>query len=266
LPEHYYALAHHYSRSGNTAKAVDYLHRAGQQAVERSAYAEAVSHLSTALSLLTALPETRQRNQQELGVQMTLGIALSATKGQATPEVERLYSRARELCEQVGEPLQRFRVLLGLWHAHGQRGEYQTRRALGEQLLNLALLAEASAQVGRTAEGRVALAKALATLDRSEVRLWEAELYRLRGELLLQPTVTQPDEAEVCFQQALAVARRQQTKSWELRAALSLSRLWQQQGKRAAALELLAPVYGWFTEGFDTADLRDARALLEELS
>jgi Transcriptional regulatory protein, C terminal len=111
-----------------------------------------------------------------------------------------------------------------------------------------------------------AVAKALATLDQSEVRLWEAELYRLRGELLLQGTAAQPNEAEVCFRQALAVAHRQQAKSWELRAAMSLSRLWQQQGKQAEAHELLAPVYGWFTEGFDTADLQEAKALLEELA
>ena len=105
---------------------------------------------------------------------------------------------------------------------------------------HLALLAEASAQVGQTTEGLVALAKALATLDQSEMRLWEAELYRLRGELLLQQTVAQAEEAVVCFEQALAVARRQQARSWELRAAMSLARLWQQQGKRAEAHELLA--------------------------
>src|SRR5262249_58406081 len=100
-------------------------------------------------------------------------------------------------------------------------------------------------------------------------RWCEAELYRLQGELLLQAegdvqhaAVT----AEACFHQALAVARRQQVKSFELRAALSLSRLWQQQGKRDAACELLAPVYHWFTEGFDTADLREARALIEALA
>jgi len=104
LLEHYNELAHHYSRSGNTTKAIDYLHRAGHQAVERSAYAEAISHLTAALDLLTTLPESRERSQQELVVQMTLGIALGATKGQTAPEVERLYTRARELCEQVGEP------------------------------------------------------------------------------------------------------------------------------------------------------------------
>jgi class 3 adenylate cyclase len=138
LPEHFSALAHHYSCSGNTPKAVDYLHRAGQQAVERSAYAEAVSHLTTALDLLTALPESRARSQQELAVQMTLGPALRATKGGSAPEGERLNTRARELCEQVGEPPQLFRVLWGFWLMYNARGDHQTMRALGEQLLSLA--------------------------------------------------------------------------------------------------------------------------------
>ena len=105
-------------------------------------------------------------------------------------------------------------------------------------------------------------------MDRTEARWWEAELHRLKGEILL----TQSDEnqhlweAEAAFQQALAVARSQQAKSWELRAAMSLARLWQQQGKRAEAHALLAPIYGWFTEGFDTADLQEAKALLDELA
>jgi predicted ATPase len=130
----------------------------------------------------------------------------------------------------------------------------------------LALLAEASAQSGQTAEGLEALAAALARLGKSEVQWWEAELHRLRGELLLQHAVAQPGEAEACFQQALAVAHRQQAKSLELRTAMSLSRLWQRQGKSAAARQLLAEVYGWFTEGFDTADLQEAKALLDVLS
>jgi predicted ATPase len=97
-------------------------------------------------------------------------------------------------------------------------------------------------------------------------RQWEAELYRLKGELLLEQTVDHTGEAEACFQQALAIARRQQAKSFELRAAMSLSCLWQQQGKRAKARELLAEIYGWFTEGFETADLQEAKALLETLT
>src|SRR5207247_8273292 len=95
---------------------------------------------------------------------------------------------------------------------------------------------------------------------------YEAEVYRIKGELLLQQAIPDAPQAEACFQQALDVACRQQAKSWELRAAISLSRLWQCQGKRAAARELLAPIYGWFTEGFDTADLQEAKALLEALA
>ena len=94
----------------------------------------------------------------------------------------------------------------------------------------------------------------------------EAELHRLTGELRRARSAEDRLAAEPCFQQALAVARRQQVKSWELRAAMGLSRLWQQRGKRADARALLTPIYGWFSEGFDTADLREARALLEALA
>jgi len=96
---------------------------------------------------------------------------------------------------------------------------------------------------------------------------WQAELYRLKGELLVQEGgMHAVREAEECVRLALTVARRQQAKSLELRAAMSLARLWQQQGQRTEAYELLAPIYGWFTEGFDTADLQEAKALLEELA
>src|SRR5262249_23575371 len=121
---------------------------------------------------------------------------------------------------------------------------YRTLGATADQSYNLALLAEASAQAGQTAEGLEALAEALARLAQGRVRWWEAALHRLRGELLLQHAVAQPGEAEACFQQALAVARRQEAKSLELRAAMSLARLWQRQGKRAEAHRLLAEVYG----------------------
>ena len=439
--------AHHYTEAGLNNEAIDYWQRAGQQALQRSAYAEAMSHLTIALDLLTTLPESRERSQQELVVQMTLGIALRATKGQAAPEVERLYTRAHELCERVGEPLQLFRVLWGLWMVYSNRGEYQPMLQVGEQLLSLAqrlqdpdllleahhalwatlflggelaaarphfeqglrlyepqrhhthaalysghdpgvcchqlaapslwllgypdqavansqaalvlaqqlahpytltlalyfaamvhhlrrdvpltqaraealmtvatdqefplhlaqamplrgwtltengqaeegiaqihqglaayqatgatrdrpyylaLLAEASAKVGQTTEGLEALAEALATLAKSGVPWWEAELYRLRGELLLLSADNEA-AAEACFHQALDIAPRQQARSLELRAAMSLTRLWQRQGKRAEAHQLLEPIYGWFTEGFDTADLKEAKALLDEL-
>ena len=115
-------------------------------------------------------------------------------------------------------------------------------------------------------EGLTLLTEALAVTNDTGERRWEAELHRLKGELLLAGSAEHATEAETCFHQALDVARRQQAKSWELRAAVSLARLWQQQGKRTEARVLLAPIYGWFTEGFDTADLREARALLEALT
>jgi predicted ATPase len=130
----------------------------------------------------------------------------------------------------------------------------------------LAFLAEAHGKVGQAEEGLTVLAQALAAVHKTGERLYEAELYRLKGELLLSLSADNHAEAEGCLHQALAVARRQQAKSLELRAATSLSRLWQQQGKRAEAHQLLAEIYGWFTEGFDTADLQDAKALLEELA
>ena len=127
------------------------------------------------------------------------------------------------------------------------------------------LLADVSAHLGHTDDGLQALAEAHTVIEQHEERYWEAEVYRLRGVLLLRQPGTPQDEAETCFQQALAIARRQEAKSLELRAATSLDRLWQCQGKRTAAHQLLADVYGWFTEGFDTADLQEAKVLLEEL-
>jgi predicted ATPase len=129
----------------------------------------------------------------------------------------------------------------------------------------LALLAEAYGTIGQTDKGLAVLAEALARVERTDERLYEAELYRVKGELLLRQAVPDVLQAEACFQQALAIASRQQATSWELRAAMSLARLWQGQGKHAEARQLLAPIYNWFTEGFDTADLREAKGLLEAL-
>jgi DNA-binding winged helix-turn-helix (wHTH) protein/predicted ATPase len=130
----------------------------------------------------------------------------------------------------------------------------------------LSLLAEAYRVEGRPEEGLNTLAEALVMMDTTEMRFYEAELYRLKGALVLQQSSNHAPEAEACFHQALDIARQQQARSWELRAATSLACLWQQQDKRHEAYDLLAPVYGWFTEGFDTADLQEAEMLLEELS
>jgi predicted ATPase len=127
------------------------------------------------------------------------------------------------------------------------------------------VLADVADHLGRTEDGLQALAKAHTLVEQKEERFWEAELCRLRGILLLKHRGTSPAEAETWLQRALDVARRQEAKSLELRAAMSLARLWQQHGKRADAHALLAPIYGWFTEGFDTADLQEAKALLDAL-
>jgi predicted ATPase/class 3 adenylate cyclase len=444
-------VAHHYTEAGLSAQAVRYWQQAGQRAHERSAHVEAIGHLTKGLEVLTTLPDTLEHRQQELALQLTLGPALAATKGPAAPETGYAYNRARALCQQVGETPLLFPALGGLVVFYINRGENQTARELGEQMLSLAqrvhnpeglanahitlgnalftlrawdaarthleqgiafynaqqprsqgfltethqgvfcphvvfgfirlaqvlwelgypdqavqrshealtlarelahpasvvtalyfaadihmrrregqrtyeqaeaalvlarehgfafrvaqamllrgcalveqgqvdagiaqicqgqaayhatgarresylapaLLAEAYGRVGQIEEGLRMVAEALAKGDSSGAGV--VELYRVKGELLLRQRIPDAPEAETCFRQALDIARRQQAKSLELRAATSLSRLWQQQGKRAEARELLAPIYGWFTEGFDTKDLQEAKVLLEAL-
>jgi predicted ATPase len=128
------------------------------------------------------------------------------------------------------------------------------------------MLADVSAHLGHPEDGLQALAEAHTLMEQQEARWWEAEICRLRGVLLLRQPETPQAEAETWLRRALDVARRQKAKSLELRAAMSLSHLWQQQGKQAEARALLAPIYGWFTEGFDTVDLKEAKALLDALS
>ncbi|MBI3799537.1 MAG: hypothetical protein HY268_21530, partial [Deltaproteobacteria bacterium] len=452
LDEHYSDLAHHYSRSESTAKAVQYLHLAGQQAAQRAAYADAVRSLTTALELLQTLPETAQRNQQELALQISLGAPLAITKGNAAPEVEVAYIRARELCQQGGETTQLFPVLWGLAYVYVMRSEYKTALELAQQCLALAestqdpaflleahymmgvvlagpgefvpalehfqqsiarydpqqhhslafiygqqdpgvicrvdaaqmlwelgypdqalkmnrealtlarelshpfslvwalviaaqlhylnregaatqeqaeaaitlctehglsqwlvwgsiyrgcalveqgrgeegiaeirqslatyqstgaeagqvlfltLLAEAYGRTGQAEEGLAVLAEAQIEMNKTE-QLWsEAMLHQLKGELTLQSRPQSPEsrvkEAEEYFLKTLEIARRRQAKSWELRAATHLARLWQQQGRTTEAYRLLSNTYGWFTEGFDTKDLQEAQALLDSL-
>jgi predicted ATPase len=444
-------LAQHYTEAGLIGQAIPYYQRAGQRAVERSANMEAISHLTKGLELLKTLPDTLERAQQELTLQIALGAPLIATKGYTAPEVEQTYTRARELCQQVGETPDLFPALWGLWLFYNVRGDYQTACALGEQLLALAqqvqdpahllqahhalwstlfnlgelasarahieqgmalydpqqhrshaflygrhdpgvcclshaafalwylgypdqalkrshesltlaqelshpftlthalshtavlhccrrerqatqeraealialsgeqgfpfdmasgtilwgwalteqeqgregiaqlrqglaalqakrselrrpyflaLLAEAYGKVGRTEEGLTVLTEAMAVMNKTGERYYEAELHRLKGELLSMSNVQCPNvqcQAETCFRQAREVARRQSAKSLELRAAMSLSRLWLRQGKKEEARQLLSETYGWFTEGFDTADLKEAKALLESM-
>ncbi len=130
----------------------------------------------------------------------------------------------------------------------------------------LPYLASAYAELGQLDEAWRRISEAMATVETTKARQWEAEVNRIAGEIALKSPERDTAKAQAYFERALAVARQQQAKSWELRAAMSIARLWRDQGKREEARELLAPVYAWFTEGFDTHDLKEAKALLEELA
>jgi predicted ATPase len=130
----------------------------------------------------------------------------------------------------------------------------------------LSSLACAQVELSQSDPAWRCITEATTMLETAKERAWEAEVYRMAGETALPSSEPDAAKAEGYFQRALAVARQQQAKSWELRAAMSMARLWRDQGKRDEARELLAPVYGWFTEGFDTRDLKETKALLEELA
>ena len=154
-------------------------------------------------------------------------------------------------------------------HGKGQEGILKMRQGatvVREQSHFAAPLAEAYGNVGQTEEGLKVISEELARVHKIGELFYEAELHRVNGELLLRLAVPDEEQAESCFKKAIDVARGQSAKSLELRAAMSLSRLWQRQGKKAEAQKLLAEIYGWFTEGFDTADLKSAKTLLEELA
>jgi predicted ATPase len=251
-----------------------------------------LAHLSETLWHLGYPDQALQRSQQALTLAQVLGhpFSLATALNYAAPlhdfrrEARGTQERAEALRALAQEQGFAYRLAQAMFKlglaavAQGQvaEGLAQMRqgmaasRATGAELglpHRLGRLAEAQGEAGQPAEGLAVLAEALATAERTGDRRSDAELYRLKGELLLQ-RARQGDgvEAEACFHQALAIARHQQAKSWELRAAMSLSRLWQRQGKRAEARQLLAEVYGWFTEGFDTAGLQEAKALLEALA
>jgi predicted ATPase/class 3 adenylate cyclase len=235
-----------------------------EQAVQRShealSLAQRIAHpfsLAHALCFAAGIHQFR-REGQAVQEQAEAAMALSTEQGFASRLALGILLRGWALAEQ----------------GQGEAGIAQMRQglaarhAIGEDVdraYYLALLAEGYGKAGRTMEGLHVLTEALAVMDSIEEHYYEAELCRLKGALLLMHSAEQDAEAEACFQQALAVARRQQAKSLELRAAMSLARLWQQQGKRDEARALLAPIYGWFTEGFDTADLQEAKVLLDAL-
>ncbi len=234
------------------------------QALPRIQAALTLAHeLAHAFSLAFALNHATnlyqfRREGQATQERAEASIAFSTEQRFAQWFAQGMILRGWALAEQGqgAEGIAQLREGLAAWRATG--AELDRPRFL-------ALLAEAVGKGGSTEEGLSLLAEALVAVQRSGERRWEAELYRLKGELLLVRSVENHPDAEACFRQALDIARHQQAKSLELRAAVNLSRLWQRQGKHDEARDLLAPIYGWFTEGFDTADLREAKALLEEL-
>jgi predicted ATPase len=142
---------------------------------------------------------------------------------------------------------------------------YRATGATGSLPLLLSSLASAYAEMGKFEDAWRDIEEAIAAIEITKEKSFEADINRLAGEIALKSPQLSAKSAEAYFQRALAVARQQQAKSWELRAATSMARLWRDQGKRGEARKLLAPVYGWFTEGFDTRDLKEAKALMEEL-
>jgi predicted ATPase len=232
------------------------------QAVRRShealTLARQFSHPFTlAHALIYAAMLHKNRREEQLAQEgAEAGTALAREHGfaQWVPQGAILHGWVLAVQGRAEESLRQIRQELA---AHQATGSVSGRPWM------LVLLAEVCAWTGQTEEGLCAINEALVAPGE---RFTEAERHRLKGQLLLRQAAADEAEAEACFQQALDIARRQQAKSWELRAAMSLGRLWQQQGKRNEARELLAPIYGWFTEGFDTADLQEAKALLAALS
>src|SRR6266567_3494248 len=235
--------------------------------------AQALAHIHDALALAHALAHPYSRAYARclaaLGSQFRR--AVLAVHEHAEAAVALATEQGFPLLAALGTILRGWALAMQGQGEEGMTQVYQglaAWRATGAALnvpYYCTLLADVCDHLGRTEDGLHALAEAHSMVEQHEERWWEAEVSRLRGVLLLRQTGTSQAEAEACFQQALDVARRQQAKSWELRAAMSLSRLWQRQGKRQEAHDVLAPVYHWFTEGFDTADLQDAKALLDAL-
>jgi predicted ATPase len=216
--------------------------------------------LSLAFALATAmLLHQHRREPQATGEQAAALIALCTTYGPAQYAAMGTLLQGWALAVQgpCEEALLQMRQSVAACRATGASMTWQPHL--------LTLLAEVSAQAGQPEESLCLLVEAQTVLETTGERWWEAEVYRRHGELLWRRSMSEAAQAAACFQQALDIARRQEAKSLELRAAMSLARLWQQQGKRQEAYDLLAPVYNWFTEGFDTADLQEAKALLEAL-
>jgi predicted ATPase len=242
--------------------ALGYSEQARQSIYEALALAQEIAHPFSIAYARISVGVLHQYCQNVRGAQEQAEAAITISTEQGFPvfSAQGMILRGWALIEQ----------------GYGEEGMMQIRQGLaaysatGAELGRsyfLALLAEAYGKTGQIEEGLHTLAEALAVVDKKEERFYQGELHRLKGELLSKSEVPSPAlEVEECFQKAVDIARHQQAKALELRAGMSLSRLWQQQGKKAEAQQLLAEIYGRFTEGFDTKDLQEAKALLAELS
>jgi predicted ATPase len=198
------------------------------------------------------------RDAAAVQTQSEIALALALEHGIGHRAIQARMMRGWAWCMQGA-------VEQGLVELHDGLAAYRATGSPALLTYFLTLLAEVYQQVGCIRDGLAVLQEALDQSQAGGERYWQAEIHRLAGELWLQQIMSETSQAESCFHQSLDVARQQQAKSLELRAATSLARLWQSQDKRQAAYDLLAPVYDWFTEGFDTADLIDAKALLGSL-
>lgn len=253
-----------------------YPDQALKRAEETLALAQELSHPFTLVFALyyTAFLHRLRREVQAVQERVEASLCIAMERGFALFQAFGTVLRGWALAErgQIEEGIAEMQKGLTAWRDTG------AELVLPEFFFSLA---EAYGNAGQTKEGLRLVAEALTRVERTGERKFEAELHRLKGELLLSQVAPTPGgsgqaaeveadrcchEAERCFQRALEVAHRQCAKSWELRAAVSLSRLWQSQGKREESRKLLGETYGWFTEGFDTADLREARALLDALA
>jgi class 3 adenylate cyclase/tetratricopeptide (TPR) repeat protein len=285
-------LARHYTEAGLIEKAARLWGTAGQRSLARSALVEAAEQLTRALAQIDALPATPELRREQIKLQVSLITPLGWLKGPTAPESIAAAERARLLVEQallkevtaladekgsliaraIGTLIQAEIRALNDDAAAGIQSSLDglnAVRSTGQTIfipIYLSWLARTYAKLGEFDDAWRCIREAVTAIESRKETWCEAEVNRIAGEIALKFPAGDPSKAQKYFERALAVAQQQQAKSWELRAAMSMARLWRDQGKLREARELLAPVYGWFNEGFGTLDLKDAKVLLDNLA
>ena len=255
-------LARHWTEAGVIEKAADLWGKAGQRSLAQSALVEAVEQLTRALDQMLALCFT-SLTYSLCGSYSAANARLDENRALANEKGAALWKAFGKLSQGCGF------ALTGKTSDAAQTitaglAEFRATGSTFWTPLFLSYLAKAYAELRQLDDAWRSIDEVITAVQATKETLCEAEVHRVAGEIaLLSPDVV---KAEAYFERALVIARQQQAKSWELRAATSLTRLWRDQGKVQQARELLAPIYGWFTEGFDTRDLKEAKALLDELA